>query len=842
LKQLKWDLIGCGDISRKRVTPALRDLANCDFVAVNSTQYDQAESFAREYGARKWFRTWGKSCFKKASLRMKPRCFSILSILSVLAAVCVPLVLHAVELPEGPTKPALEFHHFPGRLHAFVWRNWESVSLERMAAVLQTTPANVCEIGESMGLPPYKKPSPDMQTRGYISIIRRNWHLLPYDQLLTLLGWDTGRLAFTLREDDFLWVKLGRLKPVCLPLIYEPPDRASRARCEEIKTSLSSYFGRDLSSPKEPRFGFVGTLTDVDPDYTPFRDNSSGDDRIRFLYSYFGVFGDPLLNSELDPYPDGLLQRLSEQGVNGVWLHTVLRHLAPSTLFPEDSRDCESRIGNLSKLVERAGRYGIKIYLYMNEPRAMPESFFEGREHLKGGKEGDHYALCTSVPEVRQWLRDSLSYVFSHVPGLGGVFTITASENFTNCWSHGREASGCPRCSKRTPAEVIAEVNRTVFEGVRSASSEASVIAWDWGWRDEWAEQVIDNLPDEVYLMSVSEWSKPIERGGIKSTVGEYSISSVGPGPRAIRHWAHAKQRGLRTIAKMQVNCSWELSALPYLPVMNTIEQHCRNLAATDIDGMMLSWTVGGYPSPNLELVSQFGHDTPPSGTVLPDIALVRYGTQAAPDALKAWEKFSTAFSQYPFHINFVYRGPAQYGPSNLLFPEPTGYSATMIGFPYDDVDGWRAVYPAEVLAAQFEKLAAGWEDGLDAFRRGLEKETTPDHRKNILDDLRIAEAAQIHFKSAAAQVQFINARNALLAGIDDPEKRTRLCNEIRALVTDEINNARRLYTLTCEDSRIGYEASNHYYYLPLDLVEKVINCEYILNTWLPEKESKARR
>ena len=745
------------------------------------------------------------------------------------------------ELPEGEIKKALEFHHFPGRLHAFVWRNWESVTLERMAAVLQTTPANVRKIGESMGLPPYKAPSPDMQERGYLTIIRRNWHLLPYDQLLTLLGWDAGKLAFTLREDDFLWHKLGRLKPLCQPLLYEPPGNTALTRCEEIKVSLNSYFGEELSSPKDPRFSFVSTLTAVDPDFVPLRDNSSGDDPIRFLYSYFGVYGDPLLNYELDPYPAGLLQRLSEQGVTGVWLHTVLRHLAPGSLFPEDSSDCEIRIGNLGKLVKQADRYGIKIYLYMNEPRAMPESFFEGREHLRGGKEHDHYALCTSVPEVQQWLRESLSYVFSHVPDLGGVFTITASENFTNCWSHGREASGCPRCSRLTAAEVISGVNRDIFEGVRSGSSGASVIVWDWGWQDDWAEQVIDNLPQEVYLMSVSEWSKPIERGGIKSTVGEYSISSVGPGPRALKHWAHAKQRGLRTIAKVQVNCSWELSAMPYLPVLNTIEQHCRNLAKTGIDGMMLSWTVGGYPSPSLEVVSKFGHDTPPPGTVLPDIARERYGMHAAEDALNAWGKFSSAFSEYPFHISFVYCGPAQYGPSNLLYPQPTGYKATMIGFPYDDVDGWRAVYPPDVLASQFEKLAAGWEEGLDAFRRGLEKETNPAKLNNILDDLRIAEAAQIHFKSVAAQVRFITARNKLISGTDDPEKHARLCEEIRTFVTNEIKNARRLYTLTCEDSRIGYEASNHYYYLPLDLAEKIINCEYILNTWLPEQQSKAR-
>lgn len=55
---LKWGLIGCGDISRKRVAPALRDLPNCDLVAVSRANFEQAESFAKEFGARKWYRDW----------------------------------------------------------------------------------------------------------------------------------------------------------------------------------------------------------------------------------------------------------------------------------------------------------------------------------------------------------------------------------------------------------------------------------------------------------------------------------------------------------------------------------------------------------------------------------------------------------------------------------------------------------------------------------------------------------------------------------------------------------------------------------------------------------------
>ena len=43
------------------------------------------------------------------------------------------------------------------------------------------------------------------------------------------------------------------------------------------------------------------------------------------------------------------------------------------------------------------------------------------------------------------------------------------------------------------------------------------------------------------------------------------------------------------------------------------------------------------------------------------------------------------------------------------------------------------------------------------------------------------------------------------------------------------MGNAKALFRLTSQDSRIGFEASNHYYYVPQDLVEKVINCEHLL-------------
>ncbi|HEX8137018.1 MAG TPA: Gfo/Idh/MocA family oxidoreductase [Pyrinomonadaceae bacterium] len=58
MRKIKWGLIGCGDISRKRIAPALLDLDSCELSAVTRANFDKAESFAREFGARKWYGKW----------------------------------------------------------------------------------------------------------------------------------------------------------------------------------------------------------------------------------------------------------------------------------------------------------------------------------------------------------------------------------------------------------------------------------------------------------------------------------------------------------------------------------------------------------------------------------------------------------------------------------------------------------------------------------------------------------------------------------------------------------------------------------------------------------------
>ncbi|PSL33705.1 hypothetical protein [Dyadobacter jiangsuensis] len=738
-------------------------------------------------------------------------------------------------------KQALALSHFPDRMHAFLWRNWGLVTVDRLAAVTGAKPADIYTLAAVMGLPAVKEVSPDQKQRSYLTVIRRNWHLLPREQMLELLGWTDEQLTFTLQEDDFFYIKLGSMKPECEPVRFGASSEEVRKREKWLSGVVREEFATGFPQHKEPLFQFVKELSRAQEKKAE-RQGSSGFSP-RFGYAYFALFGDPLLQQDIDPYPDGYLAQMSASGMDGTWLHIVLSKLTPFPWDPSVSEHWEQRLENLGKLVERAGKHGIGIYLYLNEPRFMPLAFFEKHPELKGVQIGEQAALCTSHPDVQKYLVDSMAMITSRVPGLAGFFSITASENHTHCWSHGKGAE-CPRCSKRGPSAVIAELNQLYLKGISQGLVVAKVergpglICWDWGWQDGWAEEIIPALPKSAALMSVSEWDLEITRGGVQNKVGEYSISSVGPGPRATKHWDIARKNGLKTIAKIQAGCTWEIAAVPYIPALENVAQHAENLRNARVDGLMLGWTLGGYPSPNLEVVAEMGNSKTITGKeAMLKVARRRYG--AAGDAVtKAWQQYSEGFSEFPYHIGVVYSAPLQAGPSNLLWSKPTGYKASMVGLPYDDVNSWRANYPVEIFISQMQKVARRFEHAQAELRRETAGLKLPaELRKALTDECGVAETIAIHYGSVANQASFVVARDKL-AIEKDQRKAMELIAAIEGVLRNEITLAKRMAQLQGGDSRLGFEASNHYFYVCNDLAEKVINCRDLLDHWLPELRS----
>jgi hypothetical protein len=121
--------------------------------------------------------------------------------------------------------------------------------------VLNTTVENVVQIAENMGLPPQKN-TEDWLKKGYITIIKNNWSILPYDQLLQLLGWDEEKLAYVLKEDDFLSHKLGGYKFDCEPVQYAPLTEEQQEKTKAIKEAMLRYVRKYDPEDKALPFDF----------------------------------------------------------------------------------------------------------------------------------------------------------------------------------------------------------------------------------------------------------------------------------------------------------------------------------------------------------------------------------------------------------------------------------------------------------------------------------------------------------------------------------------------------------------------------------------------------------
>ena len=716
------------------------------------------------------------------------------------------------ELPTGTPKPPVEYPHFPTRWQAFVWRNWELVPPARIAAVLRCSENDVLDAAAGMGLISNPQVNPKWLSHGYLTLIRNNWHLLPYAQLLELLDWTPEKMAYTLKEEDFFWTKVGTIKPDCPVLKFEPLTPEQQKATGILRQILRKYFPADRMEYLEAPFAFADQ-------FAP-RPRVADKDRFEFNYihSYAASCGDVLGNAEtLDPVPENLLSQYASMGIKGVWMHAILYLLNPIPGAEEYSVDAEKRMENLKRIVSRCAKYGIKVYLYLNEPRCMPLSFYEKKPHWGGIDVPTNHTktICTTrSPEPLQWLERTMKRLFTEVRGLGGVFCITMSENPTNC-HYGTRHEDCPSCKNVLPEKIIADVITAMERGMHAADPEAKMIAYDWAWHrhaddqdnTEFKCRVLDLLPRSVYVCSVSEWGMNTEIGGVKQYLRDYSISQVGPSPETQATWAHAREIGIPITAKVQINNSWELSAVPYIPVPYLVEEHLNNLRKAGVSGLMLSWTLGGFPGGNLDLLKASPEE----------IAAAKYHPTLAEKVCRAWKLLSEAFRKFPFNISVLYFGPMNYGPMTLFHLKPTGYDATMIGFPYDDLKKWRGPYPEDILENQFRLVTEGWKQGLEVLD-AAESEVQPKEQAEFAELRTVAEAAYCHLRSTYLQIRFVRARDN---GFD--KKIMAEC------VREEMELTLKLHDIVRRDSRIGFEASNHYYYSLNDLREKVVSCARIL-------------
>ena len=698
--------------------------------------------------------------------------------------------------------------NFPTRWQTVIFRNYGYVSNDKLAKTLRCSEKVVVAEAGRLGLNTVEYDSV-WENKGYITIIRNNWWILPYSQLQTLLGVSEEKLDFILKEEDFLNVKLGWCKPICDEVVYAPLSETEIAQTEKVRAALRNV--------KKIRYCKPFDFYHFSNDKIRVLDNENG----LIIHAYQTPCGNAFAIDSQAYLPDELLQEYARRGIKGLWFHSVLSTLSAYPFKPSLSAEYRENRKRLKELIARAKRYGIGIYLYFNEPRSLAlEDFTDKIIPYKGHTTGRQACLCFSNPKVQEYLYTAVKDLLQDLRELRGIITITMSENPTHCRFQAK--TNCPVCAKISNESSAAAVNNTFYRAARDSGTQTEIIANLWGWKKEVEGKLqikgVELLDKGISVMCVSETDLQIEHVGVKSGVIDYSMSHVGPSELSKNTLCYAKELGHKIYAKVQVNNSWECSSVPALPVFDLVQEHIENLRNIGVDGYMLSWTLGGYPSLNLDLVSSIMDDESFSLSKWYE----KHFLDEANSVHEAVREFCRGFKRYPFSINALYFSPKNVGCANLWDLEKEERISAMVGLSFDDYENWIHPYPYTVYVSEYKRLLKAWKKGLTILRS-----LCPG--KNVDEILLFAEAAYLHFEADLLQTQFSYYKRE--ENFD--------ANKLLQITRKALRGTKELMRLQSRDARIGYEASNHYFYTKRTLMEKIVNCKNIINKLKKQKDNE---
>lgn len=537
-------------------------------------------------------------------------------------------------------------------------------------------------------------------------------------------------------------------------------------------------------------------------------------------------------------YPESYFDQLTAHGFNAIWLRGILRNLTESEILRGIGEDVAQHQDALGTVIQRAGRHGVKVLLYLNEPLCLAgdDPFWKEHPDLRGVSHasGDWCmdpwptlaALCTSAPEVRAWLREAARNVFRTFPELGGWFAITASEHLTHCCSHGVHlardpgASGCPRCAGRAPLDLVAEILTELHAGTREASADAQTIAWNWSWNmfaEDPQADLIRRLPRDMTLLL--DW----ERGGTRrlangreNFVDEYSLAYVGPSERFMAGYNEARRHGLSVMAKLQVGTTHELATVPNLPLIDNLYRKLVKAEELGLKGLLTTWNFGNDFSLNTAAIGHFvNHPKRPSPDVFVADLTASYLPGADPEGVaRAVAAFSRAMGYFPFDMSLLYWGPCNYAlayPLTLapLTGKPMGAS-WMMHPRGDDLSKSMGQFTLEEVIELLTALVAEWDRGVSLYAAALNGCCTEPAAR----ELGVARVIGHCYASARNVYRTYHLRR------DRPADAEAEC---RGIVRDEIVHLEAVLPLLEADPRLGFHAEcQGYQFTPALVREKL--------------------
>ena len=576
-------------------------------------------------------------------------------------------------------------------------------------------------------------------------------------------------------------------------------------------------------------------------------------DTIRIWRSPYSPFGQNLRKEDdrksetfiaEQVYTDDELAGIAEAGFNAIWIHALLHQVVNSPVLPELGTNSELHLNALRKLIDRAVKHGLKVFLYMQPPRALPTDhpFWDKHPEAGGhvetrmlsddsGESMDIRSFCSSQPIVKKYLRNASEILARELPGLGGIILITASEYPSHCIARcgmtigamGEQVkvdTNCPDCAVREPADIISEIITLMRDGIRAVSDEMEILAWNWSWifyYEKPCREVIERLPKDVILMAGFERGGKQDRCGRKDhVVDEYSISYPGPSEQCRESFEVAKDCGLRVAAKLQFGTTHELATVVSMPLISNLFKKADFIRRNELAGFMGCWNFGNMLSANTAAFNYFLSKGAPADE---NEALLEFAKNYMPGckadgAVKAWYAFAEAMLNYPFSIPYLYAGPTNYSLAYAPRPEilndiPAGRS-WLNDKRGDDLSACLQGFSLDEIIDDFEKLSTMWNKGLSLLEDALLVSDSENARKELAN----AKVCGAAFHSTLNTFKFYKLR------LDWSEDKL---EEYKSIAEDELAVLEAIKPIVASDKRLGYHSEAHAYMFNEELIQEKI-------------------
>jgi hypothetical protein len=514
-------------------------------------------------------------------------------------------------------------------------------------------------------------------------------------------------------------------------------------------------------------------------------------------------------------------------------------------LFAEFEGKADERLGQLREFCDLANRLGLGVWVNFHEPIGMygSDEFWKKHPNLKGHpttiyQDPTAFALCSSTPEVQQFLYEGFSGLFHEIP-LAGVTLITASEWVNNCWAHVvanpqkpewvedfiDSQCLCPRCAPRGPVEVVSEIITIIRNGIKAARPSAQIVAWDWSWNlytKAPYRELITALPQDVIVMGDFERGGYVKRNKEKRTVEEYSLIYPGPSIRFRNETNLCKAEPQRKIwAKLQTNTTHEMATIANLPLVVSLYRKFKYLRKNNIDGYLGTVHFGcSVDTLNVFAVNKLSgsHVCDDEKQCLSDLALDYFGAGTdIENAVKAWYGFMRASNNYPIggNCSFLYFSPVN---EALSYPLVMDFKGIPMGGSWrkhefgDRLEDTALTYSIPQIVKFFDKLSRGWLSAVQIYESAL---NSSHNSKRAKKEIGVAKIAGASFTSTHNIYKWYMLRKNNSA--------KKLADVEMKIVEDELANLKMVLPYVKADDRCGFHEEAQWRMFDFESIQKKI-------------------